>query len=152
MIREADPNDLNGLLELYLHLHEKSVPQTDERLMDTWKKILDNDDYHLIVAEEDNIIVSSCTCIIVPNLTRDAMPYAVIENVVTHKDYRNRGLAHACLERARETAENAGCYKMMLITGSDDPKTHEFYRNSGFSCEGKTAYYSLLKKVNWNRN
>ena len=148
MIREAEVNDLNGLLELYLHLHEKSVPQSDERLINTWKKILDNEDYHLIVAVEDDTIVSSCTCIIVPNLTRNAMPYAVIENVVTHKDYRSRGLARACLERAREIAADNGCYKMMLITGSDDPKTHEFYRNSGFSSEGKTAYYSLLKKVN----
>ena len=145
MIREADPNDLNGLLELYLHLHEKSVPQTDERLMNTWKKILDNDDYHLIVAEEDNIIVSSCTCIIVPNLTRDAMPYAVIENVVTHKDYRNRGLAHACLERARETAVNAGCYKMMLLTGSKRPETLAFYENAGYNSTDKTAFIQWLK-------
>lgn len=152
MIREAEFHDLNGLLELYLYLHEKSVPQTNERLVNTWKKILDNEDYHLIVAVEDNAIVSSCTCIIVPNLTRNAMPYAVIENVVTHKDCRNRGFARACLERAREIAVKNGCYKMMLITGSDDPKTHEFYRNAGFSCEGKTAYYSLLKKVNWNKN
>ena len=152
MIREADPNDLNGLLKLYIHLHEKSVPRCDERLMSTWKKILDNEDYHLIVAVEDDTIVSSFTCIIVPNLTRDASPYAVIENVVTHKDYRSRGLAHACLERAREIAVNSGCYKMMLITGSDDAKTHEFYRKAGFSSEGKTAYYCLLKEVDWKKN
>ena len=36
MIREADEKDLKGLLELYLHLHETSVPETDEKLKSMW--------------------------------------------------------------------------------------------------------------------
>ena len=149
MIREADEKDLKGLLELYLHLHETSVPETDEKLKNTWNKILGNSDYHLIVAEEDGRIVSSCTCIVVPNLTRGGLPYALVENVVTHSDYRGRHLASACLEYARKIAEENECYKIMLITGSHDPKTHDFYRNAGYSSDGKTAYYRLLKEVNW---
>ncbi|MBQ5337529.1 MAG: GNAT family N-acetyltransferase [Oscillospiraceae bacterium] len=149
MIREADEKDLNGLLELYLHLHETSVPEIDEKLKNTWNKILGNSDYHLIVAEEDGRIVSSCTCIVVPNLTRGGLPYALVENVVTHIDYRGRHLASACLEYARKIAEENECYKIMLITGSHDPKTHDFYRNAGYSSDGKTAYYCMLKEVNW---
>ena len=149
MIREADEKDLKGLLELYLHLHETSVPETDEKLKNTWNRILGNSDYHLIVAEEDGRIVSSCTCIVVPNLTRGGLPYALVENVVTHSDYRGRHLASACLEYARKIAEENECYKIMLITGSHDPKTHDFYRNAGYSSDGKTAYYRLLKEVNW---
>ena len=149
MIREADEKDLNGLLELYLHLHETSVPDTDDKLKNTWNKILGNIDYHIIVAEEDGRIVSSCTCIVVPNLTRGGLPYALVENVVTHADYRGRHLASACLEYAKEIAVKNDCYKMMLITGSHDPETHDFYKNAGYSSDGKTAYYCLLKEVNW---
>ena len=149
MIREADEKDLNGLLELYLHLHETSVPEIDEKLKNTWNKILGNSDYHLIVAEEEGRIVSSCTCIVVPNLTRGGLPYALVENVVTNIDYRGRHLASACLEYAGKIAEENECYKIMLITGSHDPKTHDFYRNAGYSSDGKTAYYRLLKEVNW---
>jgi len=149
MIREAEEKDLKGLLELYLHLHETSVPETDEKLKNTWNKILGNSDYHLIVAEEDGRIVSSCTCIVVPNLTRGGLPYALVENVVTHSDYRERHLASACLEYASKIAEENDCYKIMLITGSHDPKTHDFYRNAGYSSDGKTAYYCMLKEVNW---
>lgn len=32
MVREAAKNDLNSLLELYLYLHEESIPETDKRL------------------------------------------------------------------------------------------------------------------------
>ena len=149
MIREIESRDLEELLNLYLHLHEVRVPELDGHIRDIWEKILANDDYHLIVAEEDGKLVSSCTCVIVPNLTRNGASYALIENVVTHADYRGRGLARACLDYAKKIAEENECYKMMLITGSSNPKTHEFYRNAGYSCEGKTAYYNLLKEVEW---
>jgi len=149
MIREVKESDLESLLELYLHLHEVEVPENNEHLRNTWQKILDNKDYHLIVAEEDGIIVASCTLVIVPNLTRNVSSYALVENVVTHASYRNRGLATACLDYAQEIAESNDCYKMMLITGSNNPKTHEFYKKAGYFCEGKTAYFKTLKEVNW---
>ena len=118
-------------------------------LINTWDKIIGNGDYHIIVAEEDGMIVSSCTVIIVPNLTRNASSYALVENVVTHEKYRGQGFANACLEYANKLAIEADCYKMMLITGSENPKTHEFYKNAGYFSEGKTAYYKLLKEVAW---
>jgi len=151
MIREATRTDLQGLLELYLHLHEVEVPRTDERLEEVWEKIASNPDYHIIVDEEDGMLVSSCTCIIVPNLTRQATAYTLIENVVTHEKYRGKGYASACLAYAQELATQAGCYKMMLMTGSQNPKTHAFYQHAGYHGDGKTAYFKALKEVNWKK-
>lgn len=149
-IREAKEDDLQQLLELYLHLHEQSVPEESEHLATVWNKILNNEDYHLIVAQEDGRIVSTITCVIVPNLTRNVSAYALLENAVTHPEYRGRGLATACIAYAEKLAMENGCYKMMLITGSSNPKTHKVYKNAGFFSEGKTAYYKLLKEVNWS--
>ena len=53
MIREICENDLDGLLHLYLHLHEKTVPAMDEKLAALWRRILSDSDHHIIVAEED---------------------------------------------------------------------------------------------------
>ena len=50
-------------------------------------------------------IVSSCVCVIIPNLTRDVRPYAFIENVVIHADYRGKGYATECLNYAKAIAE-----------------------------------------------
>ena len=151
MIREITENDLNSLLELYLHLHEVSIPTIDEHVVNTWRRILNDDNYHIIVVEEDGILVSSCTCIIVPNMTRGVTPYALIENVVTHADYRKRGYATQVLEYAGNIAEQEGCYKMMLMTGSSNPDTHAFYKKAGYKADGKTAYVRMLKEVNWRR-
>ena len=144
MIREADKDDLNALLELYLCLHEDSIPEETEHLSNTWEQIINDPNHHIIVNEVDGRIVSSCVCVIIPNLTRNVRPYAFIENVVTHKDYRRRGLAQECLNFAREIALKENCYKMMLLTGSKDPNTLRFYEKAGYNSTEKTAFIQRL--------
>ncbi|MBQ1728045.1 MAG: GNAT family N-acetyltransferase [Treponema sp.] len=144
MIREANKNDLNALLELYLYLHEDSIPNQDEHLENTWKQIMEDKNHHLIVNEVDGKIVSSCVCVIIPNLTRNVRPYAFVENVVTHADYRKKGYASECLDYARTIAKNENCYKMMLLTGSKKAETLRFYENAGYNSSDKTAFVQWL--------
>ena len=144
MIREANRDDLNALLELYLYLHEDSIPDQSEHLSRTWEQIINDPNHHIIVNEVDGKIVSSCVCVIIPNLTRNVRPYAFIENVVTHKDYRCRGLAQECLNFARDIALKENCYKMMLLTGSKDPNTLRFYEKAGYNSTEKTAFFQRL--------
>ena len=74
MIREAKNEDLPQILEVYLHLHETAVPEESEELRCAWEKIVSDDDHHLIVCEVDGKIVSSCVCVIIPNLTCGGVP------------------------------------------------------------------------------
>jgi N-acetylglutamate synthase-like GNAT family acetyltransferase len=144
VIREASNNDLKEILELYLNLHEKEVLHESEQLHNTWEKMMNDKDHHLIVCEVDGKIVSSCVCVIIPNLTRNVRPYAFIENVVTHKDYRKKGYATDCLNYAQKVAQESNCYKMMLLTGSKEEKTLAFYENAGYNSSDKTAFIQWL--------
>lgn len=144
MLREAAFDDLNALLELYLHLHEESIPEDGEQLRSAWEQIIGDPNHHLIVNEVDGRIVSSCVCVIIPNLTRGVRPYAFIENVVTHAGYRCHGYARECLDYAKSLAQKENCYKMMLLTGSKDPATLRFYGNAGYNSTDKTAFIQWL--------
>lgn len=144
IIREAEYEDLQAVLELYLFLHEESIPEDSEHLQSVWQQVLEDKNHHLIVCEEDGEIVSSCVCVIIPNLTRNVRPYAFVENVVTHGEYRGKGYATACLNYAKKLAEEAECYKMMLLTGSKNPKTLQFYENVGYNSADKTAFIQWL--------
>jgi len=145
MVREVNENELNKLLELYLHLHEKSVPEMTEHLRKVWKTIMQDANHHIIVKVIDGKIVSSCVCVVIPNLTRNIRPYAFIENVATHADYRGKGYATECLNYAKEIAENENCYKMMLLTGSKKEETLKFYGNAGYNSSDKTAFIQWLE-------
>lgn len=145
VVREAGAGDLDALLELYLFLHEEEIPAKDEHLRMTWEQITGDANHHIIVNEVDGRIVSSCVCVIIPNLTRNVRPYAFIENVVTHEDYRGRGLAHECLDFAKAIAQSENCYKMMLLTSSKNPDTHHFYQSAGYNSADKTAYIMWLQ-------
>ncbi len=145
MVREANENDLLEILELYLYLHEESVPEMSEHLADTWRQIIQDENHHLIVKVVDEKIISSCVCVIIPNLTRNVRPYAFVENVVTHADHRGKGYATECLNYAKEIAERQNCYKMMLLTGSKQQKTLDFYRNAGYNSADKTAFIQWIE-------
>ena len=145
MVREIDCNELKELLKLYLHLHENTIPDSNEILNNVWNAIIQDKNHHIIVNEVNGKIVSSCVCVIIPNLTRNIRPYAFIENVVTHKDYRGRGYATQCLNYAKEIAIKEKCYKMMLLTGSKDEKTLNFYGNAGYNSADKTAFIQWLE-------
>ena len=144
MVREARKEDLKALLELYLYLHEDSIPKQDENLEKTWNQIIEDSNHHLIVNEIDGRIVSSCVCVIIPNLTRNVRPYAFVENVVTRVDFRGNGYAGECLEFAKQIAEKENCYKMMLLTGSKKPETLHFYEKAGYNSSDKTAFIQWL--------
>ena len=144
MIREAKREDLTEILELYLCLHETSVPEASEQLAAAWEQILADENHHLIVNEVDGKIVASCVCVIIPNLTRNVRPYAFVENVVTHSEHRGKGYATQCLDYAKSLAEQQNCFKIMLMTGSKEQKTLDFYAHAGYNCIDKTAFIQWL--------
>ncbi len=75
-----------------------------------------------------------------PNVTRGARPYALIENVVTHAQHRRKGFGRAVLGAALACAWDEGAYKVMLATGSQRPSTLRFYEKAGFKRDGKTFF------------
>lgn len=109
MTREITYADLDGLMTLYMQLHDNPFPKKTDELMALWKEILADKNHHIIVPEENGKIVSSCVCVIIPNPTHGQRPYALVENVITDKAYRKRGLATACIDFAREISVNENC-------------------------------------------
>ena len=144
MVREIREQDLGELLTLYMQLHDNPMPELTIELTELWNKMVSDKDHHIIVVEEDGKIVSSCVCVIIPNLTRNQRSYAIIENVITDEVYRKRGLASKCLAFAKEIALAENCYKIMLLTGSKKESTFNFYEQAGFNKNEKTAFIQYI--------
>lgn len=138
-IRSATADDLPALLALYQHLIPGDATPTPAAASMILSQFLTNPNSAIFLGETTGQLVTSCTLIVIPNLTRGGSPYALIENMVTHTDRRAQGHGQHILRHATNAAWDAGCYKVMLMTGSTDPATHAFYRAAGFEAT-KTAY------------
>ncbi len=143
-IREIQGMDYNGLMELYTQFYENPMPDKTPTIMALWKHILEDENYHLIVAEVCGKIVSSCMCVIISNLAYGQRPMAFIENVITDVEYRRQGLATECLNYAKSIAEKEHCYSLVLLTGSKKEGVYKFYRQAGYESESKTAFIHWL--------
>ena len=141
IVRLLRREELDSLLELYRVLHPGDPDaRNDPRLMSLWEEISNNPYLFYPVVEVDGRIVSSCTLAIVKNLTRGLRPYGVIENVITHPDYRKKGYGTMVLRKAMDIAREKECYKVMLLTGQKDEDTLKFYEQAGFTRGIKTGF------------
>ena len=140
MFREARSGDFADVLRLYRQLHPSDPIVEDGSDEAAFERILGTAGLHLFVLEIDGAVVASTYLNVIPNITRSASPYAVIENVVVEESLRGTGLGKRIMEGTLGAAWEAGCYKAMLMTGSRTPATHAFYRACGFSPDAKTAY------------
>jgi GNAT superfamily N-acetyltransferase len=141
IIRRVRFDELPSLLSLYRYLHptdpELAITDDVERL---WQRIASDPQLHYIVAEVNHQVVSTCTLTVIPNLTRNARPYGLVENVVTHPDSRRRGIGTKVLQESLALAWQQGCYKVMLLTGRNDEGTLRFYQQAGFEAGVKTGF------------
>lgn len=146
-IRKAKATDAEALKVLYFE-HLTRFPPQEEQDMSLWinklSKFEKDENMYLLVLETNDKLVASVQMAIIESLTHNVRPFAIVENVVTHADYRNRGYASALLAKATEIAIEKGCYKMSLETGSNKESTLSFYRKNGFEIDKK---HSCLKRL-----
>lgn len=138
-IRPAVAGDLQNLTTLYQHLSPSDPVLAPDVAIERFSAILAQPGMTVLIGVAGEIAAATVTLIIVPNLTRNGASYALIENVVTHADHRKQGYAGRVIRHAIAQAWNAGCYKVMLLTGSKNPATLRFYENCGFM-QDKTGY------------
>ncbi|WP_255989321.1 GNAT family N-acetyltransferase [Chitinolyticbacter albus] len=139
-VRLATAADLPAVLDLMAALNPDDPALEPDVAHETWARLLAQPGVSVWLAEADGVPVASCTLIIVPNLTRGARAYALIENVVTLSSHRRQGHARAVLDAALAHAWQARSYKVMLSTSARDPGVVDFYRRCGFRDGIKTGF------------
>ena len=139
-LRHATRDNLDALLALYAQLNPGDVAAPRERLAAILDRIVESDEFAVVVATLDGAVVATCYLNVIPNLTRGGAPYAIVENVVVDAAHRGTGLGQAVVRFALAQAWRRGCYKALLQTGVRDPAVHRFYESCGFSAREKTGF------------
>ena len=140
-IRSVKQDELSALLDLYKHLNPTDTPLPDASTLEKiWNEILSDSKINCFVADWEGNLIASCILVIVPNLTRGARPYGLIENVITHPDYRRQGVGKCLIHHALQSAWSHNCYKVMLLSGRQTKEVLQFYEKTGFKKGIKTGF------------
>jgi GNAT superfamily N-acetyltransferase len=96
----------------------------------------------LLVADDDGRVIGTADMIIVPNLTHDGRPWAMIENIIVQPERRRSGVARSLLDEVFARARAANCYKVQLMSNQKREEAHSFYGALGFapSAQGFRLY------------
>jgi GNAT superfamily N-acetyltransferase len=130
--RAATESDLPALLALYAELHPDDPPLTEDAALRTWHAIDGQAGRTILVAELADAVVGTVDCSVLPNLTRGAAPFLLIENVVVDAAHRRRGVGARLMGAAVALARSAGCYKAQLLSATSRADAHAFYESGGF--------------------
>jgi GNAT superfamily N-acetyltransferase len=140
-IRAAQASDQPALCELYRELNPADPPWPSEATAaEQLRDVLRQAGTTILVAELDGVCVSTCMLVICANFSRGGRPFALIENVVTLRDYRRCGYGRSVVRHAIELARQHGCYRVSLMTGSRREETLRCYEGVGLKRGVKTAF------------
>jgi len=134
-VRSASATDLPELLGLYRQLAGDRVgalPADKDDATSLFLRILAQPDRQLLVAEVGGHVVGTTDLLIVQNLTHGGAPWAIVENVVVDEAVRRCGVGSALITEMARLCEEAGCYKMQLLSNKHRTQAHRFYQSVGF--------------------
>ncbi len=139
-IRPLQKENLSELLELYPYLHVGEEKIQHDQALEIWEQTEKSGSiiYWGLFLEQK--LISTCQLVIIPNFTRKGSPYGLIENVVTHPEYRNQGFGKKTLQHALEYAWSKDCYKVMLMTSRKTQEVLGFYESVGFRADEKQGF------------
>ncbi len=132
LVRRLEQADSESLIALYNEL--TFGPKTAR--MRRVAAVMAHPGTRIYGAETQGRIIAMVTLHILPNVTYDGRPYALIENVATAEEFRKRGIGRSVMQAAIDAAWAEDAYKIMLMTGQKRG-ARGFYEVLGFDCEDK---------------
>ena len=135
--RLVQPENVEQLiLELFDGKFKKQVSQKD--IYDVFKQ----KNYHMFPEFKDGKIVAMVSLYIMNLFSRKN---AVIEEVVTLKEFRNKGIGSKLVNMAVDKAKELGCDCIELNVRHDKPEVKRFYEGLGFKDRNNDSMRMLLK-------
>jgi N-acetylglutamate synthase-like GNAT family acetyltransferase len=142
MIREAEPTDKDKLSELYRMLvpNSKKMNILEEQI-ETIRRDPNN---FLFVYDEEGEILGTVTLNICLQAMHGTRPYAVVENIIVHENYRSKYIGQKLLKYAEDYCGELNCHRIMLLSNSTRKRAHQFFKREGYDGLVSKAFKKYL--------
>ncbi len=135
IFRTPDPNRASDVEGFNLLMDDLTRRAKDQALMR--RNIAEangNPDKYLMVAEDaaTGVLVGSLLGICFGDFCEDCDPVMVIENVVTRRDYRGKGVARAMFAEIEAWGRSKHAAYAILCSANHRHEAHQFYKAIGY--------------------
>ena len=135
MIRQAIESDLPQVLELLKGMDGEDGIDPGEALI-IWRKMTEYPYFKTFVVEDNQLIIGTCSLIIIDNLGHKGAKLAVAESMIISQDYRGQGVGSKLMKFVMEKVKEENGYKLMLSSNKKRIEAHKFYEQLGFQQHG----------------
>ena len=141
-IDETNAEDIRQFNELMDELTSHAEDQ--ELLCQKIRKTNESDNIFLMVAEdtETGVLCGSVLAIIQDDYCEACRPFMLIENVVTHPDYRGKGVGREMFNHMEDWGKTWNVSYAILCSGLNREGAHKFYQAIGYDeIKGYRKYF-----------
>ncbi|WP_320064703.1 GNAT family N-acetyltransferase [Micromonospora sp. RTGN7] len=146
IFREAVRADLPAVIALLADDvlgRARDCTEVDEAYEKAFAEISADPRNHLVVADEDGVVVGCMQITYVPGLGRHGAERSLIESVRVRSDRRGQGLGRTMMRWAIDEAARHGCALVQLTTDKTRTDAHRFYRDLGFTASHEAIKLTL---------
>lgn len=138
IMREAIAADAPAIEDLYRRLvpEDRNIAVTPTRIA----QIAADLHNFLFVAEDDGTVVATAFLTFCLDPMYDALPYAVLENLVVAPDRRDAGCGRLLMRHIEHLCWQRRCTKIMLFSSAFRRAAHGFFSGLGFARDKKVAF------------
>lgn len=135
LIRPATEADLPKIIELFREMDgEDGLPPEESKTI--WTKLNEYPYYRVFVIEDRELVIGTCSLVIIDNLGHQGAKIAVAENMIISQEFRGQGMGKQLMQFVMARAEEEKCYKLMLSSNKKRTLAHKFYEQLGFEQHG----------------
>ena len=136
VIREATPDDIPQILEIYSSAGVGEVNFSVEEATVHYGRLKQYPSFHLYIAFINQNAAGTYELLIMDNMAKCGRRSGIVEDVAVHPRYQGMGVGRAMMQHAREQCRDANCYKLVLSSNLKREGAHRFYESLGFERHG----------------
>ena len=141
IIREASSKDIEGMVNVLKTIYL----QDEDWARKAIKKLLDTENYVILVAELNGTLVGFIDYYVLPSIW-EKWNEAIINYLFVHKDYQGKGVGSKLLKEVTKRTDEMGIVELHVGTEMDNKRAIHLYKRHGFTKE-----YLLLERVKEER-
>lgn len=101
----------------------------------------------LLVCEIDQVVAGTVLVQLCADVMYAQQPFALVENLVVHQDYRRMGVGAAMLAEVERVCLEADCSKIMLMSSAHRVEAHRAFLKAGYSGDAKRGFVRYRRQM-----